>query len=161
MMAVRSYDVDLIKSIVCDPEVFRTVSDDGMTPGQFTPEVEDECWLTVDNEKETVAAYNFHAINSITLQLHVHVLPLFRLKYAREATKAALAWIVSYAPDGFLKLVIFIPSVYPKVVNFAKKFGFKVEGVNTKSDRVGGLICDRIMVGATFTEISDWAKNES
>ena len=160
MMAVRSYDVDLIKSIVCDPEVFRTVSDDSAGPDDFEPDVIDECWLTVDSESATVAAYNFHALNSITLQMHAHVLPLFRLKHAREATKAALSWIVSYAPEGFAKVVIFIPSVYPKVVNFAKKFGFKVEGINTKSDMVGGVICDRVMVGSTFTEISEWLQHE-
>ena len=160
MIAVRSYDIDLIKSIVCEPEVFRTVSDDCINPEDYTPEVIGECWLTVDNEQETVAAYNFHVINAITLQMHVHVLPFFRLKYAREATKAALSWIVSQAPKGFAKIVIFIPSVYPKVVNFAKKFGFKVEGINTKSDMVGGVICDRVMVGSTFTEISEWLQHE-
>ena len=161
MMAYRSYDADLIKGIVCDPEVFRTVSDDGMSSGDFTPEVNDECWLITEAESTPVAAYNFHALNSITLQMHVHVLPLFRLSHAREATKAALSWIVSNSPAGFAKVVIFIPSVYPKVVNFAKKFGFKVEGINTNSDMVGGAICDRVMIGSTFTEISEWLRNES
>ena len=160
MMAVRSYDIDKIKIIVCDPGVFCTVSDDCVSPEDYTPEVLDECWLTVDNDQETVAAYNFHVINAITLQMHVHVLPKFRLKYAREATKSALSWIVSYAPKGFAKIVIFIPSVYPKVVNFAKKFGFRVEGINTMSDMVGGVICDRVMVGATFSEINEWLCNE-
>lgn len=152
----RTYDARLIRRVLCSPEIFATVADDGLTPDDFTPDVGDgHCWLRASVGPRTVAIYHFHPQNATTLQLHVNVLGEFRLPYAREATWCALSWLMDNAPAGFAKVVILIPSVYPKTVNFAKKFGFTVEGCDRLSDRVGGALCDRVLLGATFTEISN------
>ena len=151
--AVRTYDKELVKSIVTNPQIFKAVSDDCIKPSDYEPDVNDQCWLNMRTKDGCVGVYNYHARNATTLEIHAHVLPEHRLKWARYTGWAALEWALSCAPSNYSKIVVSIPSVYPKVVNFTSKFGFQHEGVNRLCDRVDGVLCDQIMLGITFDEI--------
>jgi len=77
----------------------------------------------------------------------------FRLKYARLCVGASYSWVL----DGqFEKLVVEIPKNMPRLVNFAKRFGFIEEGINRKSVKQGGKLLDRICLGITAPEMQDY-----
>lgn len=152
-MVSRTFDVEPIKRVMCSPEIFETVADDCMTPADFEPDVTGDCWLLAYQDEALIGAFHFHSLNQTTLQMHANILKAHRFKCARQACNAALQWIIKNAPDNYKKINIYTPVVYPQIINFIKKFGFKVEGIDRLSDTVKGLLCDRVMLGATFEEI--------
>lgn len=154
MVAERTFDADLIAWIMTIPEIWDAVSEDGMSTSDFTPEVYNECWISVKVGETLVALYNYHAHNSITVEIHVHVIPEHRKEHAVLATFAALQWLLDNEKQ-YKKVVIQIPEIYKHARYFSARFGFILEGTNRKSFIKNGNIVDRWLMGATTEEIME------
>jgi RimJ/RimL family protein N-acetyltransferase len=98
--------------------------------------------------------YNCVAVNGVTVLIHPHVLPEVRSKYARESCLAALKWIYDNAPK-YVKITALIPVIHKNVKLFAKRIGFKEEGINRKSYLKDGKVIDQWLLGITRSELGD------
>jgi len=148
----RTYDVNVIKSVIFNPVIWDCIAEDGdHTQEGFVVDTISECWLEIKNDDLVVAIYNLHTLNSVTLQIHAHVLPQYRKEFSRESGLAALKWIVDNT--DYQKIVAIIPSIYDNVKKFTESFGFIVEGINRLSYKKNGNLVDQWMMGATRSEI--------
>jgi RimJ/RimL family protein N-acetyltransferase len=100
--------------------------------------------------------YNIHPHNSVTLEIHAHVLPEYRKQYSLETGDLVLKWIIEEGPEQYKKVIAQIPTCYPNVINFTLAHGFKKEGINRKSDIIDGILYDQVMLGITREEIEDY-----
>jgi len=149
----RTYDVDLIEGVMRSPEIFAVTAEDGARLEDVTADPVGECWLqVVDEDGAVVALYNFHARNSVTVEIHAHVMPYFRKRYSYETGILALTWLRDNA-GRYKKVVAQIPAVYGNVIAFVKRFGFREEGVNRLSYVKDGVLMDQMLFGMTQNEL--------
>lgn len=148
----RTYDTELIKSILLEPCLWDTIAEDGQVKDDFEPAVEDECWLLMTHDETVIALYNYHTKNAITVEIHAHVLPEHRKKFSKATGAAALRWLITTNPQ-YQKVIAQIPHIYRNVMEFACSFGFIIEGINRLSYLKNGEIIDQWMLGITRKEI--------
>lgn len=146
----RIYNKELIKSIIQMGEIWDCVAEDGQNKEDFDPDVENECWLLMNNEDAIVALYNLHGINGVTVQIHAHVVPEYRKEYSKQTGKAALDYIIENT--GYYKIIAVVPTLYNNVKKFCESFGFKEEGINRLSYQKNGGIVDQWLLGLTRCE---------
>ena len=149
MIVERTFDVDLIESVLLRPEIKAVISEDGVD--EFKPNVNDDIWLVM-SDGDVIAVYHLQRLNGIMLQIHANVLPEHRKQHAKETGQKALDWIVENLPE-IHKVVAFIPALYPNVRDFTASFGFKIEGVLTQSHLKNGVLHDQWILGITRPEI--------
>jgi RimJ/RimL family protein N-acetyltransferase len=152
----RSFDPDVIKAIMTNESIWKTCAEPGQKVDEYEAEVEADCWLVLTNGESVIGAYNIHPHNSVTLEIHAHVLPEFRAEYSARSGDLALKWILENAPDKYQKVIAQIPSLYQNVINFTMAHGFVLEGVNRLSSRRGGKLYDQVLLGITRPEIEDY-----
>ena len=153
--ACRTFDIELIKSIVTRDDVWATVAEDGQVKSEYMPDVNDECWLLMTDENTAIGLYNIHAHNAVTIEIHAHVLPEHRKQHSKETGRAALEWIYFNSPE-YKKVIAQIPFIYKNVKNFTCGFGFKEEGVNRLSYLKNDVIVDQWLLGITRDEIEGY-----
>lgn len=151
--AGRTYDKDLIKSIMFLPEIFSCVAEDGMSKEDYEPEVISGCWLVIKDDDTVIGLYYLHAINGVAVQIHAHVLPEFRKEYSRKTGIVALEYLL--ANTEYKKVIAVIPVIYENVKKFTESYGFVFEGINRLSYMKNGVLVDQWMLGATRQEISE------
>lgn len=157
--AVRTYDSGIVKDVMTTPALWATIAEDGQDEIDFEPEVREECWLLMLNDEVLVGVYNIHALNSVTLEIHAHVLPEYRKPYSKATGYAALKWIYENASE-YKKVIAQIPTIYENVKCFTCSFGFKEEGINRLSYLKNGEIVDQWFLGITRDEIEKVLNHE-
>jgi len=155
MIAERTYDPELVKSILTRPEIYETIAEEGS--GAFEPDMDRNVWLAM-LVPEIVGIYQIERINGITAQIHANVLPEYRKRYSKDTGWAALGWVMDNLPE-IHKLIAVIPVIYPNVRDFTCSFGFVEEGLNRQSYQKNGAIHDQWILGITRPEIGEqkWA----
>ena len=152
MEAYRTFDLAEIWTVLGSNGIFETVFEDGVTNvTDYRPDVTAEVWVRVHQDNQTIALYRFNRISTICLQAHAHVLLAFRKKYSLESAKLALNWLYENI-EGIHKVIAHCPENYHNVYKFLKKFGFKDEGYNRESWKVGGEIYGQYLLGLTKSE---------
>lgn len=158
MKISRTYDLDIIKKIMFNPVIWKSCAEDGQTQEEYKFEMKAHCWLILEVDEKVIGAYNIHANNAVTLELHAHVLPEFRKQYAFETGDTVLKWILEESPDQYQKLVAQIPAYHKNVIDFTLAHGFKKEGINRLSYKIDGKLYDQCLLGITRSEIEDYLR---
>lgn len=131
-----------IKKILCDPEIYRVISDDNRPSiEEFEPPLERGITYLggyVDNE--IIALMIYHTENE-RLYCHIQVLPEFREQYAKEFATKALNEQLEDSQECWCE----IPICYVNVLRFAIGFGFEYVERQYKSYLNNGELID-IMV---------------
>ena len=155
MIVERTFDADLIKSVLLRQEIKATIAEDGVD--EFEPDLEGDIWLVMRDET-VIAVYQLERVNAIMLQIHANVLPEHRKKHSKDTGRAALDWILDNLPE-IHKIVAYIPVIYPNVRDFTASFGFQIEGVLTQSYLKNGVVHDQWVMGITRQELEakKWA----
>lgn len=162
MIAERTYEVSLIRDILMDPDIFGRITDDSHARLEIDPQK--ECWVAMKlgtatdrnvfaPHSDIAGVYCLHSLNAWTMQIHAHVLPQFREEYAMATGRAILKWFLEHTE--YLKVVAEIPTCFPDVLKFTKKFGFKEEGCNRQSLMKDGELVDQVWLGITRSEIEE------
>ena len=81
MKISRTFDDNAVTNIITHPDIWKTVAEEGQLQEDFNPDCEGDCWLLLEAEEGFIGAYNVHPHNSVTLEIHAHVLPEYRRKY--------------------------------------------------------------------------------
>ena len=123
MNVFETIDVEEIKSVLCHPEIYPCISQDGNpTADEYEPPMNVRyVGGYVDGVIMGIMIYHPYKDG---LKCHVQVLPAFREKYAKEFGRIVLNF-------GEAKNAIIyadIPTCYPNVLAFAKGFGFEITG---------------------------------
>ena len=155
--ADRIFDTDLIKAVITRDDMWVTVAEDGQNKGDYLADVINECWIMITDDDELVGLYNLHVHNSITIEIHAHILPEHRKKYSKDSGRVALEWIYLNSPE-YKKVIAQIPVIYENVKKFTCGFGFKEEGINRMSYLKNSVIVDQWMLGITREEIEGYLK---
>ena len=138
------------------PDIWKTVAEDGQTQESFDPNCKGDCWLLLETNEDIIGVYNLHPHNSVTLEIHAHVLPEYRKRYSMESGDLALRWIVEEGPKQYQKVIAQIPTIYQNVIDFTLAHGFTEEGVNRLSHLKDGELLDQWLLGITRNEINQY-----
>lgn len=136
---------DQVKYILRDEELFSRVSEDGMKHSDYVP-LMNKMYLGIFTDNTLIGYWSVEAENSITVNIHCNVLKQYRAKHSSEVGQYFVDYIFSKY-EKIQKLNCKIPVIYPDVYAFAKKLGFKDEGIDCKSVMKGGNIVDRHNLG--------------
>lgn len=150
MMAIRTTDELLVREILENPTIKEAICEDGCDG--INIDVVGEAWVLIIVDDDVIGTYNLHPHNSITCEIHAHILPEFRKQYSMESGKCILKWLLEFAPM-YKKLIAQVPECHQNVVNFCLAQGFKQEGVNRLSYQKNGKIINQVMLGMTKQEI--------
>ena len=124
MIVKETTDINDIKTVLCHPEIYDSISDDNDPEVEnFEPPVNDS-YLYVGGyvKGEIIALMVYHSYMN-GKECHVNVLPEFRKEYAEQFGEQSLIF------RGTLPLYAEIPDLYKNVLHFAKLNNFKVIGV--------------------------------
>lgn len=144
----RTYDMRLVREVMCHPKIYPFISDDG------SPAVEDfqpidnpaVLYLVCKDGEELLGVWMFIPQNSVTVEVHTCLLPGHGFRRAREAAKGAAAWIwVNYT--GCHRIVTTVPSFNRIAREFAEAAGMTIFGSNPASFAREGILYDQDLLG--------------
>jgi hypothetical protein len=144
MIITETKDIDKIKRVLCDSDIYERITDDGCLPvEEFEPVTpcESVYYLTDEND---IGIVFLHWKNGVTLEGHIQVLKEHRGD-AIEFGRLALKWI--WANTEAIKITAVIPSKYPSVAKFIVKSGFKAEGISENSYMKNGVLFNQLYFG--------------
>lgn len=141
MIVKQTTDINEIKHIICNNEIYDCITDDNCPPrDEFEPPVdEDHMYIGgyVNNEIIAIMVYHKYKDGQIC---HVQVLPEFRKEYAIQFGEQSLSF------RGTRPLYAEIPTLYPNVIHFAKLNGFKeIETIKDSHVKDGSLSDVKVM----------------
>jgi RimJ/RimL family protein N-acetyltransferase len=142
----RSFDYDLIRSIITHPAIYpHMVSDGACAPEEYRP-CEDSgiSYMLVRDDDELIGMFMLVPQTSVCWEVHSCFLPNGRGR-AITAYKAGIQWIWENTPCR--KLVGNTPSDNRLALRIAERAGLKVMGVNEKSLSRDGVLIDQVMFG--------------
>lgn len=148
MIVERTYDEELVRNMLF--HFLDRISEDN---AELEINVNKEAWILMSENDQNIGIYCLHPLNSVTLQIHAHVLPEFR-RFAYQTGVEILTWFLDNVK--YDKIVAEIPKLYPDVYYFTKKFGFQDEGINRQSHKKYGKLHDTWYLGITRSEVKEF-----
>jgi RimJ/RimL family protein N-acetyltransferase len=155
MIVDRTYNIELIASVMFDDYVFDVMSEDGATKESQRFDVYEHCWLKAVVDGELIGLYHLIPRTGSTLEAHLHVLKEHRKEHARAGILKAYEWVLNNTDESMIKINALIPENHNNVLNFTLNNGFIHEGVNRKSHVKNNEIYDVNMVGITREEMKE------
>jgi len=121
MIIKECFNVDDIKTVLCHPEIYDTITDDNCPKLEdFVPPMNEEYTYIVGYVKgEPIGAMIYHKYRDGN-KCHVQVLPEYRKECAKKFGEQSLLF------KGTLPLYAEIPDLYKNVLDFALINNFKV-----------------------------------
>ncbi len=144
MIISETRDIDKIKRVFCDPEIYERICDDGSPDAKdFEPaEPDDSVYYLTD--EDGIGIVFFHWKNSVTLEGHIQILKEHRDQAIEFGTKS-LEWV--WENTHAMKIVVTIPEIYKDVLKFVGKFGFVVEGISERSYLKNSVLYSLVYMG--------------
>lgn len=140
-MITRTFDVETIKRVLCDPWIYNRITEDGSPSiDDYEPIINDDIVYLTDEEETGIVIV--HPVNAITQEIHVQVLNRDK---AKEFVGACFEWI--WSNTDTIKVIAQIPEMYPDVYKFAEKIGMEREGENKGSYLKNGSISSQFYYG--------------
>jgi len=154
MNVTRTYDIELIRSVVTSDTFWDDVTEDGQEKEYYEPNLQKYIWLRVDGN-ELVALIAVEAIEGYTVRVHPMVLAEHR-DVSRETMVELVRWLDT---TDYEKITADIPKIYRHVRLFALDAGLKQEGVRTSCHLKNGEMHDMYSYSATRKEINERFKD--
>lgn len=143
----RSFDYELIRAVITQPEIYKFISDDGSPPREEYRPVESEAvwYVVVWDGNELLGLFMLVPENTVCWQIHTCLLPDAWGFRAQEAAKLLPAWIWEHTPCR--RIVTNVPAPNRLALHFAVRAGMKIYGVNQASYLKHGVLCDQVCLG--------------
>ena len=142
MRVERTFNLDIIKSIVEHPELRDLLTEDGEVV--HVPSHPDIYWLLSYNKDILRGFVGFIPINSITWNPHIAILPEFR-GCGTDTMYAGIQWMFQNTPCQ--KIVAYPPGYNKAMIRVFEKCGLHREGLSPDSFMFRGKVYDRILMG--------------
>ena len=137
-------DMDLVKQVLTHPEIYPRITEDGAPPREEYNPPGKAIFVGGFLGDEIIGLMIYHKDTAVVWGCHVQVLPDYR-DYAFDFGKQALDWLKEMT--NAKKVTAQIPVLYPDVIRFAEKHGFKNEGTNKQSYLKNGQLTDKVYLG--------------
>ena len=134
MIIEETKDVDLIKKVLCDHEIYDRISDDNCPDSSYFEPPMDCKYIAGYVGDELIGIMIYHYVNE-RLKCHFQVLKKYR-SYANQFARMALGEAKN------VSIYAEIPTCYPEVIRFAKELGFKLVGRIKKARLKHGIWTD-------------------
>jgi hypothetical protein len=141
-------DRELAARVITDPEMWERVSEDGQEREEFNSEDIPEDWiiLAVRTPHGTAGVYLIHEAEAGIWQMHANILEPFRSRYAAESGAQVMVWIDQNLPESAEMAMVIVPVIYPDVMGFVQRYGFRDMGATTPSMKNGEEIENRLLM---------------
>jgi RimJ/RimL family protein N-acetyltransferase len=145
-------DMILVKAIMTDNVIWDESTEDNMNKDLFSPGYDGlSGWLLCEINGNIAGLILVHHDNNTTIKIHPYLFNEYR-KYGRKMMIEFFKWFLKL-DKTIKKVIVSIPFNRRIVYNFAKKVGFKDEGINRKSYFKNGETHDQWLLGLTKKEI--------
>ncbi|PWT72949.1 MAG: hypothetical protein C5B60_08835 [Chloroflexi bacterium] len=143
----RSFDYDLIRSVLTHPRLYRYLADDTSPPAyEFTPQQHPAIWyVTVRDDRELLGLWMFVPQNGVCWEVHTALLPNAWGERGQLAARLLPGWM--WRNTSCRRIVSNVPTTNRLALHFALKAGMKIFGVNEASFLKNGVLCDQVMLG--------------
>jgi len=147
-------DMALVKSILIEEDIWERAAEDGIDQETYYPGYDSmTVWLLCVENEEIAGIILVHTDNSVSLKMHPYLRAEHRQK-GRTMMEAFYKWVLDNTETR--KINVSIPENHKKVINFAKKVGFKKEGFNRDSYLKNGQLYGQQNLGITRQEIGEY-----
>lgn len=149
--------MELVKEVICHPDVYRHVADDfSPTPDDWAPIKDEQIhYLKATENDKLLGIFVFIPQNTICWEIHPCVLKCAWGDKAYEAVREAVKWI--FKNTNCLKIVATIPCYASFPLRLAQKAGFIKYGVNADSHMRHGILHNQFLYGISRAEVKQWA----
>ena len=146
-MIKRTKDYSLINSILTNPAIYETITQDGASPASEykTPEDDAVYYLLVEEEGEPIGLYIVHRDSMVSHKVHANILTEYRPKYSNKSAQDLIEWV--FSNTDIVKLNAEIPYKYQNVISFTEKAGFTIEGIRRHAYLKDGVVYDVALLG--------------
>ena len=154
MILERTKDLNLIKSFMMQPEIYKYASEDGASLDPEFTESGREVWLLAIKDNEAMGIVHSHLENGTTAWFHPYIMRSHKDKYL-NLVNLFLKWFDQFFPVEIQKLNAYIPTYAQKTYEIAMRAGFKDEGLNRMSYLKNGKLWDRHLIGIIRGELNE------
>lgn len=133
-----------IDAVLRHPEIWGRISSDESPKAQDWEISRRGVYLGGYVDGEVVAIMVFHEVGDSVGKCHIHTIPERRKEIAAEFAQGALEWYWTYFDHD--RLLAEIPTLYPDVIGFAKKFGFEEVGIGQDPFLKSGQLYDKVIL---------------
>lgn len=145
MIVQPCFDAQIVRQILLDPDINSKVTNELSADVEvFEPDFVKDIYLVGWVDGVPIAQFVFEPMNEVSWCGHAQVIPSYRVEYARGFVSQSLDWMWS---KGIMKVVIHVPVIFPKTINFAKKCGFEFEGVSKRAHYQNNKLIDLVYMG--------------
>ena len=141
--AQRTLDVGVCLSVLTDPDIFDSISEDGATINDVQIDVINHYWVSLAAGGELIGVVQFKPITSHLFESHIHILKQHRKEHTANAGAAILDWCKDNLAGT---LYAHTPDYCVNVINFLEKFDFIKCGTIPKAWNKNGKLNDLVIL---------------
>lgn len=151
MIAIKRIDSAEAEKVIQDEELAKRICDDYTDHG--SPNLPaDSFYFGFFLGDQCVGFVQLSPDTAVTYSIHINIISNHR-DIALDCAKMFYRFALDTFSPNFQKLIAKVPVTFPDVYRFAKKCGFKDEGLDRKSILRGGVLTDRYILGITREEM--------
>jgi len=156
MIVEMTTDMTLVRSILIEKDIWERAAEDGIDQDTWFPGYDSmTAWLLCVDDEDIIGVILLHTDTNVSVKMHPYLRKEHRQK-GRIMMKAFYRWIMENSQEKIAKINVTIPENQVKVINFAKKVGFKKEGLNRDSYLKDGQLYGQKNLGITRKEIGEY-----
>ena len=149
-------DMELVRSILVEPDIWERAAEDGIDQDTYYPGYGPmSAWLLCIEDDKPIGLILLHTDTCVSMKMHPYLRVEHRQK-GRIMMRAFYKWMLENTDDSINKVNVIIPEYEKKVINFAKKVGFKKEGFCRDSYLKNGQLYGQQNLGITRKEIGEF-----
>jgi len=144
-------DMDYIKSVLLDPEMWERITDDYADESIIDKA---SCiWLVCYYYDVPMGIASVGSESSSVVNVHIYIPKSNRGRHTKSIGLEVLQWIKASALSHIHKVHTKIPVMHKDVIRFAHSLGFKDEGIDRASMMKNGVLIDRLNLGMALGDI--------
>jgi RimJ/RimL family protein N-acetyltransferase len=141
-MHIRKSTKEEILMVMTHPDIYDCICEDG-GPNSDGWNPDDSLYLSGYAENKLIGVVNVHQRGKVLAQAHIQVLPEHRKRYSDLFMRECLNW---FFDEYEMRVMVEIPEIYPNVIAFVERHGFKEDGRIPQSYVKNSKICDTVIL---------------
>ena len=153
MTFARTFDMELVRTIMTHPEIYPWISDDGCPPAEeFQPQEHSAIWyVQAMDASETLGIFVLSPQGVACWEFHTVLLPSAWGKCAVAAMKAMFEWVWTNTPCR--RLITNVPVNNRRARWIARAVGLTQFGLNPGSFLKDNVLYDQMLFGLSKPEV--------
>jgi len=141
----RTYDLELVRSIITHPSCFPSVSDDNCRAEEFRPSADPRIIYLLAMKASPLGIFMLVPESEVCLEIHTCLLPHAWGPTAREVARLAETWI--WSNTTCKRLITKVPEFNQTALKYALQGGMLIYGFNPASFLHEGRLRAQFLLG--------------